>query len=122
MTVPLVSTKLASGDYYSLGVTDGRPWLAISVSDNAEAVLDFTPAEFSQFRLDCSRVIVASKRTKVELDADVIAQSLRIALGRLEELKKRAPAEVARVYGMLVAHARSACPEAFREMTTEVLP
>ena len=65
-----------------------------------------------KLRDELSIKIVAAGRSEVEIDADRIVLALRHQLGLLDDLKKKSPAEVQRVYEFLAAHARSACPAA----------
>jgi len=113
---PMIDVTLGGdGARYQLGVDDGIPWLWLYESGPHGCLVHFDPAEFSRFRLDCSRVLIAAQRTQAEIDADVIANSIRIVLARVDEFKKVSPAEVARLYAIVIAHVRASSPESFTE-------
>lgn len=66
----------------------------------------------AEIRDALSRAIVISGRTPAQIEADCIVMAMRHQLALLEELRKRSPAEVARIYEFLFAHVRSAHPTA----------
>jgi hypothetical protein len=119
---PLLEVELGKdGDRYQTGYAENLVWLRLYDCTGDDALVHMAPADMARLRDDLSRTLLAAGRTPGQINADVIANSLRIVLERIDEYKKASSAEVARLYGMVLAHVKASCPEALRALT-EVAP